>query len=82
VGFSYIGELGEVTTGAVTSVGGHKTLAQIDVYQCEPLRPGLFLRIGGGTKAANEYFEGENVLFEFNEGADANGNFANVTISP
>ncbi|RMF75205.1 MAG: hypothetical protein D6744_13755, partial [Planctomycetota bacterium] len=24
--------------------GGQKTLAQIDAYQCEPLRPGLFLK--------------------------------------
>ena len=69
-----------VVTGPVTSTGGFKTLAQVDVYECTPLRPGLFLKLGGGVRAPNEYFEGENVRFEFNEFPDAQGNHANVRI--
>lgn len=61
---------------------GFKTLAQVDVYDCQPLRPGLFLKTGGGTKQTNEYFEGENVTIVFNEVADADGHHANVTIGP
>ena len=70
-----------VGTGPVTTTGGFKTLAQVDVYECTPLRPGLFLKLGGGARAANEFFEGENVHFDFNETPDAQGNYANVTIS-
>lgn len=70
-----------VVTGPVTSTGGFKTLAQVDVYECMPLRPGLFLKLGGGARAPNEYFEGENVRFDFNEFPDAQGNYAIVTIS-
>jgi hypothetical protein len=65
----------------VTGAGGFKTLAQVDVYQCEPLRPGLFFRSGGGAKQPNEFYEGDSILFEFNEAPDAGGNFAIVTIS-
>lgn len=61
---------------------GFKTLAQVDAYQCQPLRPGLFLKTGGGTKQSNEYFEGENVTILFNENANANGHHANVVIAP
>jgi len=42
-----------------------KTLGQIDVYQCNPFRPGLFLRQGGGLRQPNEYFEGDTVRFDF-----------------
>jgi hypothetical protein len=72
---------GDVVTGPVTGSGGFKTLAQVNVYECMPLRPGLFLKLGGGARASNEYFEGGNVLFEFNETPDADGNYAIVTIS-
>ncbi len=65
----------------VTGAAGFKTLAQIDVYECEPLRPGLFFKSGGGAKQSNEFFEGDTILFEFNQAPDADGNFANVTIS-
>jgi hypothetical protein len=68
-------------TGPVTATGGYKTLAQVDVYECMPLRPGLFLKLGGGARAPNEYFEGEDVRFDFNENPDAEGNYAIVTIS-
>lgn len=60
--------------------GGLKTLAQVDVYECDPLRPGLFLKRGGGGRQPNEYFEGENATFTFERLPDANGDFANVTI--
>ncbi|MFH1746283.1 MAG: hypothetical protein ABIG44_04490 [Planctomycetota bacterium] len=63
-----------------TGQGGFKTLAQVDVYQCEPLRPGLFIKLGGGAREPNEYFEGENITFDFNQFPDADGNFANVTV--
>lgn len=71
----------DVATGPVTGIGGFKTFAQVDVYQCTPLRPGLFLKLSGGAREVNEYFEGENVRFEFNQGPDNEGNYANVTIS-
>lgn len=47
-----------------TGRGGLKTLAQVDVYECQPLRPGLFFSFGGVRKA-NEYYEGENVTIDF-----------------
>ena len=63
-----------------TGPGGAKTLAQIDAYTCDPLRPGLFLKVGGGGRESNEYLEGENVQFDFFEFPDVNGDFAMVTI--
>ncbi|MGD8451589.1 MAG: hypothetical protein PVJ57_07195 [Phycisphaerae bacterium] len=63
-----------------TSGGPYKTLAQVDVYQCDPFEPGLFIRLGGGMREANEFVEGDEITFDFNENPDANGNFANVTI--
>jgi hypothetical protein len=66
-------------TGATDALGIH-TLAQFDVYQCEPLQPGLFLRIGGGVREANEYFEGDDVAVTFNSEPDANGMYAIITI--
>lgn len=80
VAFMFIGDLGTVT-GPVAGAGGFKTFGQVDVYQCQPLRPGLFLKIGGGAQADNEFFEGSDVLFQFNPTPDANGNYCNVTIS-
>lgn len=70
-------ELGAGATGS----GPLKTLAQIDAYQCDPFRPGLFLKIGGGARLGNEYLEGDNVRFDFFGGPiDAEGNFVQVTI--
>jgi hypothetical protein len=65
-----------------TGSAGTKILAQVDVYQCDPLMPGLFLKVGGGSREVNEYFEGEGVRFDFNPTPDADGNFATVTIMP
>lgn len=62
-------------------LGFLKTLAQIEGYQCSPLKPGYFLKLGGGARKANEFFEGENLRFDFGDAPDANGNFAVVTIS-
>lgn len=78
VAYELLDERGAVLTGPVTGPGGYKTFAQVDVYQCEPLRPGLFLKGGGGAAARNEFFEGGTVSFTFNEGPDADGNFAIV----
>ena len=64
-----------------TGFGGLKTLAQIDAYQCEPLRPGLFLKTGGGARSDNDYFEGQDVRIDFNRVVDDNDIAAFVTIS-
>lgn len=64
--------------GGPESGGGLKTLAQVDAYQCDPFKPGLFLRIGGGAVADNEYFEGEDIRFDFYPFA-VDGWFAHVT---
>lgn len=66
-------------TGA-NLTGGYKTLSQVDVYQCDPLRPGLFLKLGAGQRANNEFFEGQSVDFSFDQMPDADGNFAHVAI--
>ncbi|MBK9120801.1 MAG: hypothetical protein IPM18_14575 [Phycisphaerales bacterium] len=63
-----------------TRGGPFKTLAQIDVYQCSPLRPGVFFSRSGAGRKTNEYLEGEPVLFEFNANPTPAGNFAIVTI--
>lgn len=75
------GTLGDVFEGT-TGLGGIKTLAQVDVYQCEPLRPGLFFRGGGGVPADNEYREGANITFSFFLTPNADGLAANVTVTP
>ncbi|MGE0479378.1 MAG: hypothetical protein AB7Q17_02790 [Phycisphaerae bacterium] len=67
------------TFGGATSFGGFKTLAQVSAYECLPLRPGLFLKVGGGARRSSEYFEGENVRFDFFAVPDANGDAAVVT---
>jgi len=48
-----------------TEALGIKTLAMFDAYECDPLRPGLFFKSGGGAKQPNEYFEGENITVTF-----------------
>lgn len=63
-----------------TREGGYKTLAQVDLYQCDPLRPGLFLSQGGAAQQSNEYLEGEDIAFDFNAVPDPDGNFCIVTI--
>jgi hypothetical protein len=60
--------------------GGFKTLAQVSLYQCNPLQPGLFLHRSGGQDQPNEYYEGQNVTFDFFAAPDANGDCAIVTI--
>lgn len=66
------------TTGA-TNTGGKKTLAQIDAYQCSPFKPGLYFKSGGGARQSNEFFEGQNVTFNFDRTAQ-NGIAAIVDI--
>lgn len=68
--------------GATLS-GAYKTLAQVDAYQCEPFRPGLFLNLGDTVRRSNEFVEGENIAVNFYDdgqvsalGGDA---FARVT---
>jgi len=73
------GGLGFIFVGS-TGAGGIKTLAQVDVYDCDPLHPGLFLKLTGGVAEPNEYFEGQDITFTFNAVPDADGKFANVLI--
>ncbi|MCA9242757.1 MAG: hypothetical protein KDA32_02290 [Phycisphaerales bacterium] len=72
--------LGDVFEGA-TGAGGIKTLAQVDAYECDPLRPGLFFRSGGGTLATNEYREGAAITITFFLEPGPNGAAAVVTIN-
>ncbi len=74
-----ISGVGGIFSGA-TGLGASKSLAQVDVYQCNPLRPGIFLKVGGGARQQNEYFEGENVRFDFFRAANEAGDAAVVTI--
>lgn len=66
--------------GGATGNAGAKTLAQVDAYQCDPLRPGLFLKLGGGARLPNEFFEGENARFDFLVQPTPDGDFATVQI--
>ena len=75
----YISTVGSVFAGP-ENAGGLKTLAQVDAYQCDPFKPGLFLRVGGGSRNDNEYFEGEDIRFDFYP-ASVNGWFAEVSKS-
>lgn len=58
---------------------GVKTLAQIDAYQCSPLKPGLFLKVGGGAQAPNEFFEGDNVRATFFLFPNEDGDTAHIS---
>jgi len=78
VAFEFI-ENGNVPLGPATSGGGRKTLAQVDVYQCDPLKPGLFYRATGGAIQRNEFQEGANITFTFSP-APIGTAFATVTI--
>jgi hypothetical protein len=66
--------------GGSTQGGPLKTLAQVNLYECNPFRPGLFVRLGGGARQLNEFVEGEAIAFDFNPGPDAAGNFCIVTV--
>ncbi len=70
----------EAPYSGATGRGAFKTLAQVSAYQCDPFRPGLFFRQGGGAPEPNDYFEGEDITFDFNLTPDANGDFCIVTI--
>jgi hypothetical protein len=59
--------------------GPYKTLSQVDVYECAPLRPGVYLSQGGTSRAKNEYIEGEDVTFDFLAESDASENFCSVS---
>lgn len=69
----------------ITSIAGSyndygvKTLAQFNAYQCSPLKPGLFLKVGGGAQAGNEFFEGDNIRAVFTLFPDDDGNTAFVS---
>lgn len=63
-----------------TTGNGRKSFAQVSAYQCEPLKPGMFLKVGGGARVENEYLEGESVQFQFNRQPNADGEFAVVTV--
>ena len=67
-----------IFAGASSQASGLKTLAQIDVYECDPFMPGLFLRQGGGALSDNEYFEGQDVRFDFSPIPTVAGYFCQV----
>ncbi|TWT39937.1 hypothetical protein RAS1_43270 [Phycisphaerae bacterium RAS1] len=75
--------VGDIYQGA-TGSGGVKTLAQVSAYACDPFRPGLFLRVGGGGRQPNEYFEGESIRVDFSRTPfnRNTGESARVTIIP
>jgi hypothetical protein len=74
---------GEVLSGPSTlgglRYGGYKTLAQVDVYECSPLRPGLFFS-GSGALRPNEFREGDPITITFQAAPTGAGAFAVVTI--
>lgn len=75
-----VSAVGNIFAGPTTEQGGLKTLAQVDAYQCDPFRPGLFLRQGGGgALPENEFFEGQDIRIDFSPVADAGGYFGVVT---
>jgi hypothetical protein len=74
-----ISGLGGLFGGAAT-IGPVKTLSQIDAYKCEPFRPGMFLKIGGGAPETNEYFEGQDIRVDFFQATDAADNAAFVSL--
>lgn len=81
VAFDYVNpEVGRAATGSATSEGGSKTYAQVDVYQCAPLRPGLFLDVDAGTRARNEFAEGSTITVSFSRVPSDDGYFATITI--
>ncbi len=70
-----------VTAGATEEQGGRKTYSQVSAYQCDPFEPGLFLKVGGGGVAANEFLEGQAVQFTFDTIPDADGNYCVITLT-
>jgi hypothetical protein len=62
-----------------TGTGAYKTMAQVNVYQCQPLRPGVFFTQIGAERKSNEFLEGENIAFDFNENANTEGAFCIVS---
>lgn len=71
--------VGNIFAGPSSEFGGLKTLAQVDAYQCDPLRPGLFFRPGGGALLQSEFFEGQNIRIDFSPVPDDAGFFAFVS---
>jgi hypothetical protein len=75
--------------GGSNTTGNHKTYAQVDGYHCAPFRPsdttplipGYFLKLGGGARNPNEYFEGEDLRVDFFAVPFADGDFTLLTIT-
>lgn len=83
VGFTYSSLVtGEIVPGPATGVGGYKTLAQFDVYECSPFKPGLSFRSVGvaGLPEPNEFQEAEPITFTFYSGPVNQGAYCTVTI--
>jgi len=59
------GTSGTIIFGGATNIGPNKTLGQVDAYRCDPFKPGLFFRQGGGMQMSNEFIEGDEVTFTF-----------------
>lgn len=67
------------TISGATAGGPRKTLAQVQRYECSPLRPGFYLS-SSGTTADNEFRDGDDIRVDFSPVADAAGDFAFVAI--
>jgi len=50
-------------TGATDDLGT-KHLALINGYQCNPFKPGVYLKTTGGGRQPNEFFEGESIRID------------------
>jgi hypothetical protein len=61
---SFMGD-GFGSFGGAIRDAGLKPQSLINFTECDPLRPGLFLKTGGGVRAQNEFFEGEDITFDF-----------------
>ena len=66
--------------GGSTTTGPFKTMAQMNVYECSPFKPGLFFSQTGSNRQPNQFLEGQDITIDLNPVADANGNFGIVTI--
>lgn len=82
----YFTDQGDILVGdglfqGATAFGPYKTFSQVDAYQCNPLRPGLFFNLSGAATASNEYMEGQDIVFQFSPNATPAGDYAVVTIS-
>ncbi len=69
-----------IFAGPESEFSGLKSLNYVEGYQCFPLRPGYFLRQGGGQLEPNEFRENQDLRVDFSPIPSAEGYFATVTL--